>query len=187
LNGKAVLARQAHRSVNAGVAFASEERGREGVFAELPIDENVAIARLREHATAGILWTRAWMRAALEPLKRVHCTVEDPRRSVATLSGGNQQKVVLARCVHQNAQVLLLDEPTRGVDVGTQREITALLHELAAEGRTILLASSSTEELLSTCDTIGVMREGRLVDVRSTSQWTRPELLEIAGADGGAP
>ncbi len=185
LNGKSVLARDPRRSASAGVAFASEERGREGVFAELAIDENVALARLCEHATGGVLWTRGWRRSALEALRRVHCNVEDARRSVATLSGGNQQKVVLARCVRQDAQVLLLDEPTRGVDLGTQQEVASLLRELAAEGRSILLASSSTEELLSTCDTIGVMRNGRLVDVRSSAQWTRPDLLEVAGADGG--
>jgi ribose transport system ATP-binding protein len=111
--------------------------------------------------------------------------VDDASLSVVTLSGGNQQKVVLARCLHQDAQVLLLDEPTRGVDLDTQREIAALLRELAAEGRSILFTSSSTEELLDACDTIGVMRDGRLVDVRSSAQWTRPDLLEVAGADGG--
>jgi ribose transport system ATP-binding protein len=185
MNGKPVLARHPRRSVRAGVAFASEERGREGVFADLAIDENVALARLGDHATAGLLGTRGWRRSALESLRRVHCSVDDASRSVVTLSGGNQQKVVLARCLHQDAQVLLLDEPTRGVDLGTQHELISLLRELAAEGRSVLFTSSSTEELLEACDTIGVMRDGRLVDVRSSAQWTRPDLLEVAGADGG--
>jgi ribose transport system ATP-binding protein len=183
----AVLARDPRRSVKAGVAFASEERGREGVCADLSVAENVTLARLPRHARAGVLWTRAWKRSARSALQRVRCDVADTSRPVSTLSGGNQQKVVLARCLHQDAELLLLDEPTRGIDMETQREVTSILRELAAEGRSILLASSSTEELLATCDTIGVMRGGRLVDVRSARQWTRPDLLEVAGADGDDP
>src|SRR6185503_12507790 len=99
-----------------------------------------------------------------------------------SLSGGNQQKVVLARLLHQDARVLLLDEPTRGLDIATQREVAAILRELAAEGRAILMTSSSTEELLASCDTIGVMRRGRLVDARAASQWSRNQLLEVASA-----
>jgi ribose transport system ATP-binding protein len=177
-----VVARNPAASVRAGLAFASEERGREGVCAQISVAENVTLARLEQHATAGMLLSRRWKSAAREALRRVRCSYRDPAQPVRELSGGNQQKVVLARLLHQDARILLLDEPMRGLDVATQREVGSILRELAAEGRAILMTSSSTEELLATCDTIGVMRRGRLVDARAASQWSRNQLLEVASA-----
>ena len=98
---------------------------------------------------------------------------------VGELSGGTQQKVAFARVIHQEADVLLLDEPTRGIDVGTKAEIYRLIGELAAAGKAIIFVSSYLPELLAICDTLGVMLRGRLVAVRPTKDWTTEEVTPM--------
>jgi ribose transport system ATP-binding protein len=99
---------------------------------------------------------------------------------VAELSGGNQQKVALGRILHQRAQVLLLDEPTKGIDVGSKAEIYRLMGLAAAQGKTVVFVSSYLPELLAVCDRIGVMARGRLIQVRSANQWTDEEIMRCA-------
>ena len=96
------------------------------------------------------------------------------------LSGGNQQKVALARVLHQEADVLLLDEPTRGIDVGTKAEIYRLIGELAAEGKAIIFVSSYLPELLAVCDRVGVMSRGRLREIRPANEWTEETVMACA-------
>jgi ribose transport system ATP-binding protein len=107
-----------------------------------------------------------------------------PESAVATLSGGNQQKVALARILHQRADILLLDEPTRGIDVGTKARIYALIGELAVAGCAILFVSSYFQELLQVCDRIGVMSRGRLLEIRPAAAWTEESLLARAIESG---
>ncbi|MDA1214644.1 MAG: ATP-binding cassette domain-containing protein, partial [Planctomycetota bacterium] len=94
--------------------------------------------------------------------------------------GGNQQKVAIARVLHQQADILLLDEPTRGIDVGTKVEIYRLIGEQAAAGKSVLFVSSYMPELLAICDRVAVMSRGRLRDVRPTADWTEEEILKAA-------
>ena len=103
-----------------------------------------------------------------------------PDLAVESLSGGNQQKVALARVLHQRADVFLLDEPTRGIDVGTKATIYRLIGELAAAGHAILFVSSYFQELLRVCDRIGVMSRGRLREIRPADEWTEESLLSRA-------
>ena len=98
------------------------------------------------------------------------------------LSGGNQQKVALARVLHQEADVLLLDEPTRGIDVGTKAEIYRLMGEAAAAGKAVLFVSSYRTELLAVCDRVGVMSRGRLCEIRPAGRWTEEEAMGVAVA-----
>ena len=109
----------------------------------------------------------------------------DGDQGVGELSGGNQQKVALARLLHQDAEVLLLDEPTRGVDVGAKVEIYRLLGELAAQGKALLVVSSYFPELLGVCDRIAVMHRGRLGAARPASEWTEATLLDAAARGEG--
>jgi ribose transport system ATP-binding protein len=113
-------------------------------------------------------------------MARLHVKASSPEQEVADLSGGNQQKVALARVLHQDADVLLLDEPTRGIDVGTKAEIYRLIGELAAGGKAILFVSSYFAELIAVCDRIAVMRRGRLSEVRSATDWTEEKLMAAA-------
>ncbi|HTN04840.1 MAG TPA: ATP-binding cassette domain-containing protein, partial [Planctomycetaceae bacterium] len=113
-------------------------------------------------------------------LRRLQVKCRDQEQMIGELSGGNQQKVAIARVLHQGAEILLLDEPTRGIDVGTKSEIYRLMGELAASGKTVLFVSSYLTELLAVCDRIGVMSRGRLREVRPTSEWTEESIMNVA-------
>ena len=115
--------------------------------------------------------------AVAEWMEQIGNKVDLPEHAVESLSGGNQQKVALARALHQRADVLLLDEPTRGIDVGTKATIYRLIGELAAAGKAILFVSSYFQELLRVCDRIGVMSRGRLREIRPADEWTEESLL----------
>lgn len=108
-----------------------------------------------------------------------------PDQAVRDLSGGNQQKVALGRLLHQEADVLLLDEPTRGVDIGSKAEIYRLIGALAAQGKAILFVSSYLPELLGVCDTLAVMARGRLSEVRPADNWQAEEVMAFATGSGG--
>ena len=114
-------------------------------------------------------------------IERLAIKARGPDQQVGQLSGGNQQKVALARVLHQDSDVLLLDEPTRGIDVATKAEIYREMGELAARGKAVVFVSSYLPELLAVCDTIGVMSRGRLREVRPAEKWTEHELVSVAG------
>ena len=115
-----------------------------------------------------------------EWLKRLTVRCSGPDQPVGELSGGNQQKVALGRLLHQQADVLLLDEPTRGVDVGSKAEIYRLIGELAAQGRAVLFVSSYLPELLGVCDRLAVMARGRLSPIRPAGAWDPEQVMEYA-------
>jgi ribose transport system ATP-binding protein len=113
-------------------------------------------------------------------MQKLRIKARSPEQAVHELSGGNQQKVAIARVLHQAADMLLLDEPTRGIDVGTKSEIYRLMGELAAEGKAILFVSSYLTELLAMCDRIGVMSRGRLREIRAANDWTEEAIMNVA-------
>jgi len=122
--------------------------------------------------------TRDWM-------KKLQVRAQGPAQAVGELSGGNQQKIAIGRLLHHDARILLLDEPTRGIDVGSKAEIYRLIGELAAQGRAVVFVSSYLPELLGVCDTVGVMCRGNLVEVRPVDRWTEHSIM--AAAVGQAP
>ena len=128
----------------------------------------------------GWLSPKAVTDAAAKWIERLGVKSQSATQAVGELSGGNQQKVAIARLLHQDADVLLLDEPTRGVDVGSKVEIYRLIGELAAQGKAVLLVSSYLPELLGVCDRIAVMHRGELSDVRPRDEWTEVSLLDHA-------
>jgi ribose transport system ATP-binding protein len=113
-------------------------------------------------------------------IERMSIKARSPAQAVSELSGGTQQKVAIARILHQEADVLLLDEPTRGIDVGTKAEIYRLVGELAAAGKAVIFVSSYLPELLATCDRVGVMSRGRLREIRPAGEWTEEAVLSCA-------
>jgi ribose transport system ATP-binding protein len=152
----------------------------------MSIEDNVTMSRLAPYSLGGALQLKKRWSAALRWIERVHCRCASPAQLVETLSGGNQQKIALARLLHHDANILLFDEPTRGIDVGTKSEIYRVIGELAAAGRTIVMSSSDLPELLNVCDRVGVMYRGRLVEVRAASQWNATDVLRFAtGAEAG--
>lgn len=170
--------------IRAGVAFVSEDRKGEGLAQSRSIADNITYSRLSPYSCGGWLNLQRRRRAVNEWIERLEIKAASPEDAVESLSGGNQQKVALARVLHQQADVFLLDEPTRGIDVATKATIYRLIGELAAAGAAILFVSSYFQELLRVCDRIGVMSRGRLREIRPAAAWTEESLLSRAIESG---
>jgi ribose transport system ATP-binding protein len=165
---------------NEGVGFLSENRKEEGLMLPLTISENVALPKYDRLSRGGILSLKRTANAAQTWIKELGIKARDGSQAVSDLSGGNQQKVALARLLEYPSQVFLLDEPTRGIDVGSKAQIYELIAKLAAEGRSVVVVSSYLPELFGLCDRIAVMRRGRVVENRATTDWTETSLMSAA-------
>jgi ribose transport system ATP-binding protein len=164
----------------AGVGLAPEERKTQGLWPGWDLVRNVSVADLRRFRRRGLLDRRSERSEALRHLRSLHTTPDDPDRLVSELSGGNQQKVVLARWLLRHCQVLLLDEPTRGVDVGAKAEIYHVITTLAAAGLAVVLVSSELAELLGLCDRILVLADGRSTATLEAATATEADVLAHA-------
>jgi ribose transport system ATP-binding protein len=178
--GESWTAARPSARIQAGLGFVSEDRKGEGLAQDMSIVDNLTLSKLQPYATVGLLHLKRRKQSAQKWMEKLSVKARDPQQTISNLSGGNQQKVAIARVLHQQAEILLLDEPTRGIDVGTKAEIYRLIGELAAAGKTILFVSSYLPELVAVCDTIGVMARGRLLDVRPEANWTENEILSVA-------
>jgi ribose transport system ATP-binding protein len=149
-----------------GIGLVPAERGREGLIAEFTVRENLTLGALPvlRSKRGGFIYGRAELRAARTWLAELEIPEAVVDRPVSTLSGGNQQRVLFGRCLHTDPKVLLLAEPTAGVDVGARESLYELLRARAKQGLSILLASSDTEDLMSMCDRVLVMRQGRVAE-----------------------
>jgi len=177
VDGKSLPAGRPQAAIAAGLGLAPEDRKSQGLLLEWSLTSNVTIADLRKFRRGGLLSPRAERRAAGEQLRSLNTKPDNPRARARELSGGNQQKVVLARWLMRHCKVLLFDEPTRGVDVGAKAEIYRLIAELAKQGRAVLVVSSELPELIGLCTRILVMREGELVAEVPGEHATEFELL----------
>jgi ribose transport system ATP-binding protein len=166
-----------------GVGLLSEDRKGEGLAASLSVAENLTLSKLPA-SRWGWLPRKRQNEAARTWADKLAIKLGSVEQPVGSLSGGNQQKVALGRLLHQDADVLLLDEPTRGIDVGSKAQVYEIIDELARQGKAVLMVSSYMPELLGMCDTIAVMRRGRLGPARPREQWSERALLEAA--TGGA-
>jgi ribose transport system ATP-binding protein len=166
--------------IEQGVGMLSEDRKSEGLALDQSIADNLTYSRLRPYSRFGWLDLGGRRRAVADWLTRLRVRCAEQDQAVGELSGGNQQKVALGRLLHQEADVLLLDEPTRGVDVGSKAEIYRLIGELAAQGRAVLFVSSYLPELLGVCDRLSVMTRGRLSEVRPVREWSPEQVMAFA-------
>ncbi len=166
-------------AVRAGLGLSPEERKSQGLLLAEPVARNVSLPSLRRFARAGFLAPDAEVAAAREVTAQLDVRPADPTRPVRTLSGGNQQKVVLARWLLHGCTVLLLDEPTRGVDVGARAEIYALVRRLAADGVAVVLVSSEVPEVLGLADRVLVLREGRVVHTGPADELDEGRVLDL--------
>ncbi|MFQ5654655.1 MAG: sugar ABC transporter ATP-binding protein [Planctomycetota bacterium] len=187
--GEARLARERVRfrhpweALQAGLGYLTEDRGERGIFAELSLAENITIANLEEHRRRGLLSEPRRRAAARDACARFDVRHAGIDRPIATLSGGNQQKALLARILSREVRVLILDEPTRGVDVGARAEIYRIIRSLAGDGIAVIVISSDLPELLGLCDRIAVLREGRTMGVMPREQATQESIMELATAE----
>jgi ABC-type sugar transport system ATPase subunit len=172
----AMRLRSPQEAIRAGLALVPEERRTQGLLLRRPIFENMTLSHLTRYAHAGVLLDRRREWTLAETLgRRLALVAKSPRQLVAQLSGGNQQKVVFARALAGEAKVLMLDEPTRGIDVGAKQELYLLIRQLASQGVGILLVSSELPEVLGLADRLLVLHEGRqsaLLNAREVDEET---------------
>jgi ribose transport system ATP-binding protein len=167
-------------AVARGIGMLTEDRKAEGLLLGQSLTSNLTLANLRAVSRLGWIRRRAEAGVFERWAQRLRIRARDSRQHVDELSGGNQQKVVLARWLHRDCRVLLLDEPTRGVDVGARADIYAELDALAEAGKALLVVSSDLRELMMLCDRIAVLSAGRLAGVFARGSWSEEMLLEAA-------
>jgi ribose transport system ATP-binding protein len=168
------------RRIADGFGLVSEDRKGEGLAQTRSVADNLVASRLQPYSRGGWLRPARLARSAREWMGRLQVKARGPEQLIADLSGGNQQKVAIARVLHQGADIILLDEPTRGIDVGTKSEIYRLMGEAAADGAAVLFVSSYFTELLAVCDRISVMVRGTVRETRAAGEWSEETLMECA-------
>ena len=187
VEGGAVLVRSQEKThgtptqrLAGGMGLLSENRKEEGLMLNRSLADNLTITRYAPLSRGGFIQRRRQWQVARDWMQRLEVRAEHPGQTVGELSGGNQQKIALGRLLHHEASVLLLDEPTRGIDVGSKAQIYKLMGELAVQGKAIIFVSSYLPELLGVCDTIGVMCRGVLSEVRPAGEWTEHGIVAAA-------
>ncbi len=169
-----------------GLAYVPEDRRRHGVVPELPVAQNISLAAHRRIFPHGWLNAAAERRVAEDFITRLGIRTAGPDAAVATLSGGNQQKVAVARWLATEPRILILDEPTQGVDVGAKAEIHRLIRELADRGLAVILISSDLPEIIGMSDRIGVMRGGTLREILPGGSAAPAVMAAALGGERGA-
>jgi len=169
-------------AVSAGIALITEDRKGEGLLLSQSISANIALGNLGAVSRAGVLDSAMERSLAERQISAMRIRSASPAQAVGELSGGNQQKVVIGRWLERDCQVLLFDEPTRGIDVGAKFDIYGLLAELARQGKALVVVSSDLRELMLICDRIAVLSAGRLIDTFERDHWSQDQLLAAAFA-----
>jgi ribose transport system ATP-binding protein len=180
LHGKPVKLRTPADAIANHIALVPEDRKRQGIFASLSVRENVVLSALGRFSRRGILNLRSEKRRAQEFVTSLHIATPDLEKRLLDLSGGNQQKVVIAKWLNTEAEVFLFDEPTRGIDVGGKIEVYRLMGELLSRGAAIVMISSELPEILGLSDRILVMRDGRICGEFDRAEATEEKILNCA-------
>ncbi|WP_316975614.1 sugar ABC transporter ATP-binding protein [Shumkonia mesophila] len=182
IDGKAVARFSTGHSLRSGITFCPEDRKAEGLVGELSVRENIMLGLQAKRGWLKRVWKDEQKRLTQEMIEALAIATPDAEKPVGQLSGGNQQKVVLARSLVARPKVLLLDEPTRGIDVGAHAEVVALIRRLCADGLALLVASSELDELVAVSDRVAVLRDRHKVGEMSGADITRENIIQtIAG------
>jgi ABC-type sugar transport system ATPase subunit len=179
LGGRTLKLRSPAQAVALGIAYLAEDR-RDSVLRPLSVQQNITLAARSSIARAGFIDTKRERRAALSFVDKLRIRTSSVDQLAGQLSGGNQQKCVIARWIMQESRILIFDEPTRGIDVGAKREIYGLIHELANQGCSILMISSELPEVISVSDRIVVMCEGRMSGALPAVDATEGAVIQLA-------
>ena len=177
IDGKRVELRTVRDAIGAGLAYVTEDRKGNGLILSESIAKNTTMARLDKVCTRGIIDTNKENAAAEEYREKLRTKTPSVQQAVGNLSGGNQQKVLLSKWMFAEPEVLILDEPTRGIDVGAKYEIYCIMNDLVAQGKSVVMISSEMPELLGMCDRIYVMNEGRMVAEMPASEATQEKIM----------
>ena len=187
LAGKPLRGGKIKAAMRAGIALLAEDRKTDGIIPNLSVRENIVLAALPTLSPFGLVSKAKQDKIVKIFMERLRIKAASPEQKVSELSGGNQQKVLLARWLATGPKILLLDEPTRGIDVGAKAEVQALIDELAQEGLGVLLISSELEELIDGSDRVVVLRDGSVVGELTRSgvdRITEENVLTAIAAEG---
>lgn len=180
LNGQATCFTHPQQALRHHIAFVAEDRKRESIFAQRSLEENISLARLSKSSQWSIINQDQEFDRADQRLKSLSTKCTGPDMEVQNLSGGNQQKVIIGRALEVDPNIIILDEPTRGVDVGAKFEIYEILFELAKQGKALLVVSSDLPELMALSDRIIVLAEGRQMGTLTRSDFSEEEIMKLA-------
>ncbi len=187
VNGRRVRRDSVRSALRSGIALLSEDRKAEGIIPDLSVRDNIALAVLPRMSRLGVVSEAKIDALVTTFMKRLRIKASSPDQKVGSLSGGNQQKVLLARWLCTEPAVFLLDEPTRGIDVGAKREVQALIDELAANGLSVVLISSEMEELVEGADRVLVLRAGAVAATLAGDDLDNDRMLAALAGDVQAP
>lgn len=179
-NGKAVSIKTPQDAVNAGIGYLSEDRKRFGLAVGLSVADNTVLADLEHFSSGGIVNDQKVREVTEEYIKKINIKTPSISQLIRNLSGGNQQKVIIAKWLVKNCDVLIFDEPTRGIDVGAKSEIYKLMNELAHEGKSIIMISSELQEVLRMSDRVACMCEGRLTKILDIQDCSQEVIMKYA-------
>jgi len=180
LNGQEINVKNPLDAIRLGIAYVPEDRKGQGLFLQLSALINTTMNVLKQHSRGGVLNHGALDRVTREAIKLLNVKVPGPQGIVGGLSGGNQQKLLLARWLEIKPRVLILDEPTRGVDVGAKSEIYKIINDLATQGVTIIVISSELPEVIGVCDRVVVMREGHITGEVTGDDVNQEKIMTLA-------
>jgi len=180
VNGKPAIINDPTDAIALGLSFVPEDRAQAGIFRTLPVEQNITAAVPARIAPRGFIRRAVEKSLASESVTKLRIRLATLRQPIGELSGGNQQKAILARWLLTDPSILILDEPTRGIDIGVKAEFYDMIGELAADGRAILLISSELPELLALCDRVLVMSEGRLTANLARGVATQETIMQAA-------
>ena len=185
LDGKTLRITEPQDAISHGIYLVPEDRRLSGLIVDFNVRENISLPNLESYSSAKLINFAKESKAAVEACKAINIKTPTPEMRAANLSGGNQQKVVLAKWLTFRPRVLIFDEPTRGIDVGAKAEIYELIRNLAAKGVSVIVISSEMEEVLGISDRIAVMHEGRLTGILNRAQFSEEAVMRLATDTGG--
>jgi rhamnose transport system ATP-binding protein len=180
LDGREVKIISPQQAIKLGLAYVPEDRQLHGLIPAMPLTPNISLAMLPHYAQMGWLQDKLEQKSAYDAALQMEVRANNVWQLARELSGGNQQKVVLAKWLSTNPRILILDEPTRGIDVGTKAAVHGLMSKLAAEGMAILMISSELPEILGMSDRVIVMREGYVTGHFSRAEATQENIISAA-------
>ena len=182
LDGKQCQFRSPADAIKAGIVYVPEERGKQGIVADLPIYQNIGLPSLHKTSRNGVLQLAEEFALAREFTERLDLRASSLSQPTGTLSGGNQQKVVVAKWLATQPRVIILDEPTKGIDIGSKAAVHAFMGDLVAQGLSVIMVSSEIPEVLGMSDRVVVMREGLIVDIKANDGTLTAEQLVMTAA-----
>ena len=180
IEGKEVSIKNPRQAIKAGIGFITEDRKTEGLLLEKSIAENIEIANLNKISKNSVLQKNKQKEIVKKGIEEFRIRCFGPEHECHNLSGGNQQKVVLAKWIYTDPKILILDEPTRGVDIGAKKEIYSVINDLAAKGVAVILVSSELPEVLGMSDRITVVHEGRITGTLSADEADQAKVMTLA-------